>query len=163
MPSVDVVSVVDIQSIDNSVNNTRREVATRFDFRNVKTEITLDRKEKRIHVLSGDEWKVKEIKEMLSRQAIRLKVDPKCLDYQKIEPTSGGAAKMDVVVKEGVPIEICRQIVKLIKGLKMKVQSSIQGDEVRITGKKIDDLQVIMKLLREQQYDVPLQFVNMKR
>jgi uncharacterized protein YajQ (UPF0234 family) len=163
VPSVDVVSVVDLQSIDNAVNNTKREITTRFDFRNVTTEIVFDRKEKRIHVLSGDESKVKAISEMLARQAIRLKVDPQCLDFQKIEPTSRGAAKMDVAIKEGVPIETCREVVKLIKGLKTKVQSSIQGDQVRITGKKIDDLQAIMKLLREQEYGVPLQFVNMKR
>jgi hypothetical protein len=89
-------------------------------------------------------------------------LDPKCLDIKEIEPTSHGTAKIDILIKEGIPKEIGQKIVKLIKGLKMKVQPAIQDDQVRITGKKIDDLQEIMRLLKEQDYDIPLQFTNMK-
>ena len=162
MPSVDVVSKVDLQALDNAINNVKREISTRFDFKNVKSEITFDRKAKYIHIVTGDDWKVKAVTEMLIGQCTRLKVDPKCLDLKEIEPTSHGTVKMDILIKEGIPKEICQKIVKLIKGLKIKVQSVIQDGQVRITGKKIDDLQEIMRLLKEQDYNIPLQFVNMK-
>ncbi len=162
MPSVDVVSKVDLQALDNAINNVKREVSTRFDFKNIKTEITFDRKAKSIHIVTGDDWKVKSVSEMLVGQCARLKVDPKCLDIKEIEPTSHGTAKVDILIKEGIPKETGQKIVKLIKGLKFKVQPAIQNDQVRLTGKKIDDLQEIMGLLREQDYDLPLQFVNMK-
>jgi uncharacterized protein YajQ (UPF0234 family) len=163
MPSVDVVSTVDLQVLDNAINNVKREISTRFDFKNVKSEITLDRKDKSIHIVSGDDGKVKTVTDLLIDQCARLKVDPKCLDLKgRIEPTSQGTAKMDVQIKVGIPKETCQKIVKLIKGLKIKVQPAIQDGQVRITGKKIDDLQEIMRQLREQDYDIPLQFVNMK-
>ncbi len=162
MPSVDVVSKVDLQALDNAINNVKREISTRFDFKNVKSEITFDRKAKYIHIVTGDDRKVKTVTEMLIGQCTRLKVDPKCLDLKEIEPTSHSTVKMDIFIKEGIPKETSQKIVKLIKGLKVKVQSVIQADQVRITGKKIDDLQEIMRLLKEQDYNIPLQFVNMK-
>ncbi len=162
MPSVDVVSKVDLQALDNAINNVKREISTRFDFKNVKSEITFDRKAKSIHIVTGDDWKVKAVTEMLIGQCSRLKLDPKCLDFKEIEPTSHGGAKMDILIKEGIPKETGQKIVKLIKGLKLKVQPAIQDNQVRITGKKIDDLQEIMRLLKEQDYNIPLQFVNMK-
>ena len=99
---------------------------------------------------------------MLVGQCSRFKLDPKCLEIKEIEPTSHGTVKVDISIKEGIPKETSQKIVKLIKGLKIKVQPAIQDDQVRLTGKKIDDLQGIMQLLREQDYDIPLQFVNMK-
>jgi len=162
MPSVDVVSKVDLQALDNALNNVKREISTRFDFKNVKSEVTFDRKAKSIHIVTGDDWKVKTVTEMLIGQCTRLKVDPKCLDLKEIEATSHGTAKMDILIKEGIPKETGQKIVKLIKGLKVKVQPTIQDGQVRIAGKKIDDLQEIMRLLKEQDYNIPLQFVNMK-
>ena len=162
MPSVDVVSKVDLQSLDNAINNVKREITTRYDFKNIKSEITYDKKTKRIHIVTGDDWKVKAVTNMLIGQCTRLKLDPKCLDFQKIEATSQLTAKTDILIKEGISKDLAQKMVKLIKGLKMKVQPAIQDDQVRITGKKIDDLQHIMQLLREEDYDIPLQFVNMK-
>jgi cyclic-di-GMP-binding protein len=162
MPSVDVVSKVDLQALDNAINNVRREVSTRFDFKNVKSEITFDRKAKSVHIISGDDWKVRAVTEMLMAKCTWLKLDPKCLDLKAIEPTSHGQAKRDILLKDGIPKETGQKMVKLIKGLKMKVQPVLQEDQVRITGKKIDDLQRIMRLLEEQDYSIPLQFVNMK-
>ena len=162
MPSVAVVSKVDLQALDNAINNVKREISTRFDFKNVKSEITFDRKAKSIHIVTGDDWKVKAVTEMLTGQCRRLKLDPKCLDPKEIEATSHGGVKMNVLIKEGIPKETCQKIVKLIKGLKIKVKPAIQDDQVRLTGKKIDDLQEIMRLLKEQDYNIPLQFVNMK-
>ena len=162
MPAVDVVSKVNLQALDNAINNVKREISTRFDFKNVTSEITLDRKTKYIHIVTGDDWKIKAVKEMLIGQSTRFKVDPKCLDFKEIEGTSHGTVKMDILIREGIPKETCQKIVKLIKGLMIMVQPTIQDDQVRITGKKIDDLQEIMRLLKEQDYNIPMQFVNMK-
>jgi cyclic-di-GMP-binding protein len=162
MPSLDVVSAVDLQLLDNAVNNTKREIASRFDFRGIKTDISLDRKEKKIHIGSGDEWKVKTVKEILVGQCVRQKVDPKSLDFGKIDTVTMTVARLEIQIKEGIPKEVGQKIAKYIKNLKIKVQPSILDDKVRITGKQIDDLQEIMQLLREQDYGVPLQFVNMK-
>ena len=162
MPSVDVVSRVDLQVLDNAINNVKREISSRFDFKNVQSEVTFDRKAKYIHIVTGDDWKVKAVTEMLIGQCTRFKLDPKCLDIKEIDPTSLGSVKMDILVKEGIPKETGQKIVKLIKGLKIKVQPAIQDEQVRLTGKKIDDLQEIMRLLKEQDYDIPLQFTNMK-
>jgi uncharacterized protein YajQ (UPF0234 family) len=162
MPSLDVVSTVDLQALDKADNNTKRAIAGRFDFRSVKTESVLDRKEKTIHVLSGDEWKVKTVKDILVSQCIRQKVDPKSLEFGKIDVASLTVARMDAKIKEGISKETSQKMVKYIKSLKIKVQPAILDEKVRITGKQIDDLQEIMRLLREQDYGVPLQFINLK-
>jgi uncharacterized protein YajQ (UPF0234 family) len=162
MPSLDVVSIVDLQSLANAVNNTKREIATRYDFRNIKTEIDLDQKEKSIHIVSGDEWKVKTVKDMLVGQCIRQKVDPKSLEAGKIDTVSTTIAKLDIKVNEGISKEIGQKIVKYIKGLKIKVQPAILDNKIRVTGKQIDDLREIMRLLNETDWGVPLQFVNLK-
>jgi uncharacterized protein YajQ (UPF0234 family) len=162
MPSLDVVSTVDLQSLDNAVNNAKREVATRFDFRSVKSDINLDRKDKVIHIVSGDEWKVKTVKDIIVGQCIRQKVDPKSLVMGNIDTVSTTVAKLDVRINEGIPKETGQKIVKYIKSLKIKVQPSILDNKLRITGKQIDDLQEIMRLLTEQDYGIPLQFVNLK-
>jgi len=162
MPSLDVVSTVEMQFLANAVNNTKREIATRYDFRSIKTEVELDQKEKIIHIQSGDEWKVNTVKDMLIGQCIRQKVDPKSLESGKIDTVSTTVAKMDIKVNEGISKEIGQKIVKYIKSLKIKVQPAILDNKLRITGKQIDDLQEIMRLLKEQDYGVPLQFVNYK-
>ena len=162
MPSVDVVSKVDLQVLDNAINNIKREILSRWDFKNTETEVTFDRKSKSIHIVSGDDMRVKAVIEMLTAQCTRFKLDIKCLDFKEIETVSVNKAKTDIHIKEGIPKELGQKIVKLVKELKLKVQPAIQDDQVRLTGKKIDDLQQIMQLLREQDYDVPLQFTNMK-
>jgi len=163
MPSLDIVSSVDMQSLDNAVNNAKREIAGRFDFRGVKTELELNRKDKKINIVSGDEWKVKTVKDILLGQCIRQKVDPKSLDSSaKIDTVSTTVAKTEIKVKEGIPKETAQTIVKYIKSLKIKVQPAILDDKLRITGKQIDDLQEIMRLLNAQDYGVPLQYVNLK-
>jgi uncharacterized protein YajQ (UPF0234 family) len=162
MPSLDVVSTVDMQALDNAVNNVKREVATRYDFKNVRSEITLDRKDKSIQIVTGDDMKVKAMVEMLTGQCTRLKVSPRCLELGEIASSAHGAAKMDIRIKEGIPRETCQKIVKYVKSLKINVQPVMQENQVRITGKQIDDLREIMRLLTEQDYNIPLGFVNMK-
>lgn len=162
MPSLDVVSQVDMQALDNAVNNTKRQVASRFDFRSVASDIILDRKKKSITVTTADDWKAKEIISILTGQAARLKVSAKSLDIKNIEPAAGLTVKVEIAVKEGLSKETAQKIVKFIKSLNMKVQSAIQDEQVRITGKQIDDLREVMRLLTEQDFGLPLQFVNMK-
>ena len=163
MPSLDIVSSVDMQMLDNALNNAKREVATRYDFRSVKTEITLDRKEKLVHIATGDEMKMKAIMDILIGQCTRLKIDPKILDPQKIEAATQNTVRRDIKIKEGISRDTAQKMVKFIKASGLKVQPAIQDDQVRVTGKQIDDLQTMMQQLREQDWDVPLQFVNMKR
>jgi uncharacterized protein YajQ (UPF0234 family) len=163
MPSLDVVSTADLQALDNAINNVKREISTRFDFKNVKSEITLDRKGKCIHIVTGDGMKIKALIEILRSQCLRFKVDPKFLDFKGIAPTSLGITKVDIKIKDGIPRETCLEIVKMIKALKIKVQPTILDDHIRISGNKIDDLQEIMQLLMEQDYDLTLRFVNIKR
>lgn len=163
MPSLDVVSIIDMQALDNALNNVKRELATRFDFRGVKSEVNLDKKEKKIQVISGDEWKVKTIKDMIIGQCVRLKIDPIALSFNEIETVSQTVAKMNIDIKEGLDRETAQKIVKFIKTQNLKIQPAIQEDQIRITGKQIDDLQNIMQILREQNFGLPLQFMNMKR
>lgn len=162
LPSLDIVSIVDLQSLDNAINNTKREVATRFDFRSVKSDINLDRKDKIIHIVSGDEYKVNTVKDIIVGQCIRQKVDPKSLESGKIDTISTTVAKLDIRVNEGISKDAGQKIVKYIKSLKLKVQTSILDNKLRITGKQIDDLREIMRLLNEQDFGVPLQYFNIK-
>jgi len=163
VPTLDIVSIVDTQTLDNAINNVKREISTRYDFRNIVSEISLNRKDKLIHISSSDEMKVKAITESLIGQCTRLKISPKILDPQKIEPAAQGTAKRDIQMKEGISNETAQKMVKFIKASGLKVQAVIQDDQIRVTGKQIDDLQEVMRLLGGQEYDVPLQFVNMKR
>ena len=162
MPSFDIVSQVDMQELDNALNNVKKEVATRYDFRGSETQVELNKKEKKIHIVSSDEMKMNALRDMLIGHCIRRKVDAKTLDFKEFQPTSKGHLKMDVEIKEGLSDEIARKIVKMIKEKKLKVQAAIQGDQVRVTAKKIDDLQTVIGMCREGSFDLPLQYVNMK-
>jgi len=162
MPSFDVVNKVDLQEVDNAVNNVRKEVETRYDFRGTTTELNLDKGNKRLSILAGDELKMKAVEEMLKTHFLRRKVDPQILEFKDPEPTSKGALKRDVVFKEGIEKDLAKKMVKEIKASKLKVQAQIQDDQLRVTGKKLDDLQAVMAMLREGNYGIPLQFVNMK-
>lgn len=163
MASFDIVSRVDLQEVDNAVNMTRKAMLTRFDFRESKTEITLDKKEKKIHVLTEDEMKMRAIQDSLVEHLVRRKVDVKCLEPKEVEMASQGMIRKEFAIKEGVDPDTARTIVKLIKGQKLKVQAAIQENQVRVSGKKIDDLQTVIQLIREAKFQIPLQFLNMVR
>ena len=162
MASFDIVSKVDLQELDNATNNVKKEVVTRYDFRGTKTEISLDTKEMKFHLVTADEMKMSALRDMLTGHCVRRKIDPKCLDCGKVEPTSNGYVKMDVSIKEGLSTDVAKKIVKMIKDRKMKLQAAIQGDQVRVTGKKLDDLQAVIAMCRENDFGIPLQYVNMK-
>jgi len=162
MPSFDIVNQIDAQEVDNAVNNTLKEVATRYDFRGLHTEVEYDRKQNRIDIVAAESMKLQAVRKMLVKNFIKRKLDPKVLEFGTEQGSSTGAVKMTVDIKEGIDREIAKKIVKEIKGLKLKVQPAIQDEQVRVTGKKIDDLQEVIRTLKGKKFTVPLQFVNMK-
>ena len=162
MPSFDIVNEVSIQEVDNAVNNTKKEVGTRYDFRDSKTQIDFNRKEKNISLQTADDMKMQALHDVLVSHFVRRKVDPKCLEFGEVEATSQGQVKQMVVLQEGIARDIAQKIVKQIKGMKLKVQAAIQDDQVRVTGKKIDDLQTVIAAVKKEDMGIPLQFVNIK-
>ncbi len=160
MPSFDVVSQVDRQEIDNAVNQTRKEISQRYDFKGTKTTIDIDKDS--LHVVSDDDFKVKAVVDVLQSKFVRRGISLKALVYGKIEPAAGGLAKQTITVQQGIDADHARQIVKLVKDTKLKVQTQIQGDQLRISGKKRDDLQQVIQLLKAQDFDLPLQFLNFR-
>jgi len=160
MPSFDVVSKVNRQEIDNAFNQAKKELTNRYDFRDSKSEITLETDH--LLILADDNMKLKALQEILNQKMAKRGVGLKSLDYQEPEEALGGALRQKVMIKEGISTDEGRNIVKLIKEQKLKkIQAAIQGDQIRITGPKKDDLQEVMQLLREK-VKLELQFVNFK-
>ena len=162
MASFDIVNEINAQEVDNAINNTLKEVSTRYDFRGLHTEVTFHKKENRIHLVAAESMKMQAVKEMLIKNFIKRGIDSKVLEFGTEEGTSQGYVKMDVALKEGIDRETAKKIVKEIKDTKMKVQSQIQDEQVRVTGKKIDDLQAVIAHMKSKDMGVPLQFVNFK-
>jgi uncharacterized protein YajQ (UPF0234 family) len=160
MPSFDVVSRVDLQEMDNAVNQVKKEIATRFDFRGSKTHIDLDRKEAKIQVLTEDDMKLRAIKDMLIAKVVRRSIEANALTFGPHEKAAADMVRQIVTITNGIDIETARKVVKLIKETKLKVQAAIQGEEVRVTGKNRDDLQDAIHALKEADFGMPLQFVN---
>ncbi len=160
MPSFDIVSKVDMQEVDNAVNSVVREIEQRYDFKGSKCEVTRDDSD--ITVLADDNYKLEQIQDMLKGHFTRRKIDAKALEFGKSEMASGNAIRQKIKVKQGVESELAKKIVKEIKATKMKVQVSIRGDEVRVDGKKIDDLQEVIAFMRENDFGLPLQYINFR-
>jgi len=160
MPSFDVVSRVDLQEIDNALNQTRKEVAQRYDLKDSKTEITWD--EKQLVITSADDFKVKAVVDVLQSKLVRRNVPIKNLDYGKIESALGGRARQAITVQQGIDSEKAREIAKKVKSSGIKVQAQIVEDEVRVSGKKRDDLQAMIQALRAEDFGLALQFVNFR-
>jgi uncharacterized protein YajQ (UPF0234 family) len=163
MASFDVVSRVDLQEVDNAVNVTRKTILNRFDFRDSKTEITLDKKEKKLRLVTEDDMKLRAVQDTLIANLVKRKIDVKSLEAKEVQPAAHGMIQRELVLKEGVDSETARQVVKLIKAQNLKVQAAIQENQVRVTGKNIDDLQTVIKMLRSAKIEIPLQFVNLVR
>lgn len=160
MPSFDVVSQVDPQEIDNAVNQVRKEIGQRYDFKGSETEITLEKDV--IQIVSDDDFRVRAVVEVLQAKMARRQIAPKALVYGKVEAAAAGRAKQTVTVQQGIATEKARQIVKVLKDSKIKVQAQIQDEQVRVSGKVRDDLQRAIQLLKQQDFDLPLQFVNFR-
>ncbi|HEX2226907.1 MAG TPA: YajQ family cyclic di-GMP-binding protein [Candidatus Binatia bacterium] len=163
MASFDIVSRIDLQEVDNAVNISKKAILARYDFRGSKTEITLDKKDKKIHVLTEDEMKMRAVQDTLIENLVKRKVDRRYLEPKANEMAAQGMIKREIVIKEGVDSDQARNIVKMIKDKKLKVQAAIQDQQVRVTGKSIDDLQSVIQMLRAANLPIPLQFVNMQR
>ena len=162
MASFDIVNEINAQEVDNAVNNTLKEVSTRYDFRGLHSEIEFHKKENRIHMVAAENMKMSAMKDMLIKHFIKRGLEPKALEYGEIEGTSQGHVKIDVTIREGIDRETAKKIVKAIKDLKLKVQPAIQDNQVRVTGKKIDDLQEVIQNLKGKDFGIPLQFTNLK-
>ena len=162
MASFDIVSRVDLQEVDNAVNITKKAILSRYDFRQSKTEITLDKKEKNIRVTTEDDMKMRAVQDTLIENLVRRKVDRKCLDAKESHMAAQGMIQREIAITEGVDSDTARKIVKMIKEQKLKVRAAIQENQVRVTGKKIDDLQTVIQMLRGANIPIPLQFINMQ-
>ncbi|WP_114394935.1 YajQ family cyclic di-GMP-binding protein [Oleisolibacter albus] len=160
MPSFDIVSKTDLAEVTNAVNGVMRELENRFDFKGSKS--TLVHAEGEITIQTEDQTKLTQLTEMLKAYFVRRKLDPGALDWAKAENAAGGTLRQVVKVKQGLDQALSKQIVKAIKDSKMKVQAAIQGDELRITGKKIDDLQAAIALVKGLKIEQPLQYVNFR-
>lgn len=156
--SFDIVSEIDMQEMDNAVNQALKEMTGRFDFKNSKSSIDLG--EKDLTIASDDEFKLKSVVDILETKMHKRGISLKSLDFGKVEPASGGTVRQVVKLKQGLDQDNAKKIVKIIKDSKLKVQVSVQGDQVRVTGKSRDDLQAVIQLLRNSDLPVDLQFTN---
>ena len=158
--SFDIVSKIDLQEVKNAMEQALKEVGQRFDFKGSKSDIRLDETAKEISVTSDDDYKLKSLIDILQTKLIKRGISPKALTYGKVEAGLGGTAKQKITLQQGIPSDKAKEIVRAIKDLKLKVQTQIQGDQLRVTGKNKDDLQSAIKCLRETDLGIDMQFTN---
>jgi uncharacterized protein YajQ (UPF0234 family) len=163
MASFDIVSKVDIQSLDNAINVAKKEITTRWDFRDSKTQLELDKKNLKIQIITETDMRLNAVEDILRSRLIKQKIDPLCLDFGKEQYASGNMLRKDISIRQGIGKDDAKKIVKAIKDSGLKVQAQIMDDHIRVTGKQIDDLQAVIALCRQTDFGVPLQFDNMKR
>ena len=162
MPSFDIVSKVELQALDNAVNVTTREISNRFDFKGTHLLIELDKKTFQIKLEADDDMKMRQLIDVLISRANKQGIVPEAFDLSKEGSQSGKVWRKEVKVKNGLAQDDAKKVVKLVKDAGLKVQASIQDDLVRVTGKKIDDLQEVIQLCRTSNLGLPLQYVNMR-
>ena len=160
MPSFDIVSRTELPEVDNAVQGAMREIATRYDFKG--SQCSIERTENSLAIRADDEFKLKQVQELLRGYLARRKVDAGAFDFAEPEKASGNALRQAVAIKQGVDRELAQKIVKAIKGAKLKVQAAIQGDELRVSSKKRDVLQDAIALIKDLDLDHPLQYVNFR-
>lgn len=160
MPSFDIVSKTNFPEVDNALQNVVKEIAQRYDFKGSKC--TIERKEQEITINADDELKLKQMHELLQGHLVRRQVDPGVLEYKDPEKAAGQSVRQKVLLKDGIEKELAKRIVKDIKGSSLKVQVAIQGDELRVSGKKRDDLQAAIQFVKELKIEQPLQYENFR-
>jgi uncharacterized protein YajQ (UPF0234 family) len=160
MPSFDIVSRLDLAEVDNALAGIGREIATRFDFKGSKSSIT--RQEGTLTLLADDDLKLKQMHELLKVHLTRRKVDPGSLDFKPPEKASGQTLRQTILLRQGIDATLAKRLAREIKDSKLKVQAAIQGEELRVTGKKRDDLQAAIQRLRALKVEQPLQYVNFR-
>ncbi|PYM34552.1 MAG: YajQ family cyclic di-GMP-binding protein [Candidatus Rokuibacteriota bacterium] len=156
--SFDIACKIDMQEVTNALDQARREIETRYDLKGSKNELTLDKTD--ITVAAADDMKLKAVVDILQSRLHKRGVPLKALTYGKVEEASGGALRQKISLQQGIPIEKAKEIVRLIKDAKLKVQAAIQADQVRVSGKNRDDLQKVIALLRDKDLGIALQFTN---
>ncbi|MBI5887225.1 MAG: YajQ family cyclic di-GMP-binding protein [Deltaproteobacteria bacterium] len=161
MPSFDIVSKVDEQEVDNAVNQAIKEMQQRFDFKGTKSEIKWEKKEE-MTIIADSDAKLKTVIDILQNKFVKRGVSLKSLDYGKVEDASGGLKRQVIKIKQGIPTDKAKELSKIIKELDLKVQTQIQDEQVRVTGKKIDDLQAVIQALKGKEFDLNLQYINMR-
>lgn len=157
--SFDVVSKIDLQEVSNAIQQALKEIHTRFDLKDSKSEIAMDGKEA-ITLASADEYKLKSVNDVFQQKLVKRHVPLKGLSYGAIEPAAGSTVRQKITLQQGIPIEKAREIVKVVKDSKLKVQVSIQGDTVRVSGKDRDTLQQVIALLKNRDFGIDMQFTN---
>ena len=160
MPSFDIVSRIELPEVDNALAGITREIATRFDFKGSKCAI--ERREGELVLTADDDLKLKQMHELLKVHLTRRKVEPGALDYKPPEKAAGNTLRQTIALRQGIDVNLARQLVREIKDSKLKVQAAVQGGEVRITAKKRDDLQTAIALIRALKLEQPLQYVNFR-
>lgn len=160
MPSFDIVSQTDLAEVDNALQNMSREITQRYDFKGSKSRI--ERKDNDLIINADDDLKLKQMHELLQGHLAKRKIEPGVLDYKTVEKAAGQAVRQTVAVKTGIDKELAKRIVKEIKNAKLKVQVAIQGEELRVTGKKRDDLQEVIAFVKALDIEMPLQFENFR-
>ncbi|MBI5902211.1 MAG: YajQ family cyclic di-GMP-binding protein [Deltaproteobacteria bacterium] len=161
MPSFDIVSKVDTQEVDNAVNQAIKEIQQRYDFKGSKSEIKWDKKEE-ITVVGDDDNKLKSVIDILQTKFVKRGVSLKSIEYGKVEEASGGLKRQSIKILQGIQVEKAKEITKIIKDSKIKVQAQIQDEQIRVSGKNIDDLQEVIQMLKGKDLDLNLQYVNMR-
>lgn len=162
MPSFDIVSEVELQTVDNAVNAARKEIDNRYDFKGSHSEIELDKKNLTIHLTSENDFKIDQIEKVLISRFVKAKIDPLSLDLSKNAYPSGKVTKKEIPIKQGINREIAKKIIKAIKDVKIKAEAQIIDDKIRVTSKSIDQLQKAIRICKEGKFEIPLQFINMK-
>jgi len=158
--SFDITSRVDMEEVLNAITQSLKEIGQRFDFKGSKSSIELNKDKGEMTIISDDDYKLKSVIDILEGKFIKRKVSLKALNYGKIEPAAGSTVRQVATLQKGISTERGKDIVKLIKGLKLKVQSTIQDDQVRVKGKKKDDLQAVMEAVKDKNYDYNIEFTN---
>ncbi|BBB92364.1 MAG TPA: YajQ family cyclic di-GMP-binding protein [Methylomusa anaerophila] len=158
--SFDIVSEVDMQEMDNAINQTGKEISQRYDFKGSKAEIVLDKDS--LKLTAEDDYKLGAMLDILRTKMVKRNVPLKCLQPGKIEPASGGTVKQTITIQKGISKEKGKEVVSAVKDLKLKVQAQIMDDQVRVTGAKKDDLQMVIQKLKENDFGIDLQFINFR-
>jgi len=158
--SFDIVSVINLEEVQNAVNQSMSEIRQRFDFKGSKSEITLEKKENKVVILAEDDIKLKSVIDILQSKLVKRKVSLKALDYGKVEAASGDSVRQSIVIQQGISQDKGKEVAKAIKGMGVKVQSQIMDDQLRVTGKNRDDLQTVIANLKEKDFGIAMDFIN---
>lgn len=158
--SFDIVSVVDLQEIDNAINQANKEISTRYDFKGSKSKLSWNKAESQIIIDADDDFKLKAVQDVLHSKLVKRGIDLKSLNYKKPEPASGGTLRQVATIQQGIDPDKGREINKFIKNSKLKVQVAIEGDKLRVSAKSRDELQAVIQMLKAEDFGVPLQFTN---